>query len=70
MGVPAMGYYQEILNSDDLKYGGSDLLNTGEMETFPIPMHGRTHSLSLRLPPLGVSIFKFVKGYEFFLGPA
>ncbi len=70
VGVPAMGYYQEILNSDDLKYGGSDLLNTGEMETFPIPMHGRTHSLSLRLPPLGVSIFKFVKGYEFFLGPA
>lgn len=59
VGVPKMGYYTEIFNSDNLKYGGSDVLNRDNLEAFPIPMHGYTHSLSLSLPPLAIVMLKF-----------
>lgn len=62
--VPQRGYYTEVLNSDNLKYGGSDVLNTGELQTAPIPMEGRTHSLCLTLPPLAITVLKFVRKYE------
>lgn len=68
IGVPAMGFYRELFNSDNLKYGGSDILNSAELETAPIPMHGHTHSLPLTLPPLGVIVLKFARSYTFFLG--
>jgi len=59
IGAFKRGYYMEIFNSDNLKYGGSDLLNNKEdIETFPIPKHGRTHSVNLTLPPLGLIILK------------
>jgi 1,4-alpha-glucan branching enzyme len=61
MGVPQAGYYTEIFNSDDLKYNGSNVLNQGLLDAYPIPMHGRSHSLCLTLPPLGLSIFKFAQ---------
>jgi 1,4-alpha-glucan branching enzyme len=61
MGVPQAGYYTEIFNSDDLKYNGSNVLNPGMLDAYPIPMHGRSHSLCLTLPPLGLSIFKFAQ---------
>jgi 1,4-alpha-glucan branching enzyme len=58
IGVARRGFYKELINTDNLKYGGSDVLNTGELDAFPIPMHGKTHSLSLTLPPLGLIILK------------
>jgi 1,4-alpha-glucan branching enzyme len=66
VGVPKMGFYKEVLNTDDLKYGGSDVLNTGELETAPIPVHGKTHSLPLTLPPLGIIVLKFEKDYDLY----
>lgn len=66
IGVPKMGFYREILNSDNLKYGGSDVLNVPEVETAPIPAHGKTHSVSLVLPPLGISVLKFAKDLKYF----
>lgn len=59
IGVPKKGFYTEILNSDNLKYNGSDVLNDATIETAPIPFHGRTHSLSLILPPLAVIVLKY-----------
>jgi 1,4-alpha-glucan branching enzyme len=59
IGVPKPGFYAEIFNSDDLKYGGSDVLNRGALDAYPIPTHGRSHSLCLTLPPLGLAIYKF-----------
>jgi 1,4-alpha-glucan branching enzyme len=58
VGVPTGGFWQEILNSDALEYGGSGHGNLGGMEATPIPCHGRLHSLNLTLPPLGVVFFK------------
>jgi 1,4-alpha-glucan branching enzyme len=58
IGVPGRGYWREILNSDATEYGGSGKGNMGGVEAVPIPMHGKTHSLTLSLPPLGVLFLK------------
>jgi 1,4-alpha-glucan branching enzyme len=58
VGVPAAGFWKEMLNSDAREYGGSGQGNFGGMEASPVPMHGRYHSLSLTLPPLGIIVFK------------
>ena len=53
VGVPVEGYWQELLNSDAAHYGGSGMGNFGGVTAAPVPAHGRFHSLSLTLPPLG-----------------
>lgn len=63
IGVPKSGFYTEVLNSDNLRYHGSDVLNDAVIETAPIPYHGRTHSLSLILPPLSIIVLKYKHGY-------
>jgi 1,4-alpha-glucan branching enzyme len=64
IGVRQNGIYQEVLNSDNLTYGGSDVLNGLQIEAYPIPMHGKTHSLALTLPPLGVIVLKFAQNHN------
>ena len=54
IGVPGRGLWKEVLNSDAPEYGGSGVGNPDGVEAEPTPMHGRTHSLTLTLPPLGV----------------
>jgi 1,4-alpha-glucan branching enzyme len=58
VGVPAAGYWREILNSDAELYGGSGLGNLGGLAAQPVPWHGRSHSLELTLPPLALVAFK------------
>jgi 1,4-alpha-glucan branching enzyme len=58
VGVPAGGYWKEVLNSDALEYGGSGHGNFGGVEANAVPAHGRDHSLSITLPPLGIVVFK------------
>jgi len=52
VGVPAGGYWNEILNSDAPLYGGSGQGNMGGVDSAPIPLHGRRWSVNLTLPPL------------------
>ena len=54
VGVPRGGQWRECLNSDARDYGGGGIGNFGMVESAPLPAHGRNHSLTLRLPPLGV----------------
>ncbi len=58
VGVPGGGAWHEVLNSDARDYGGSGQGNLGTLETTPVPFHGRSHSLNLVLPPLGVLFLK------------
>ncbi|MCX5678440.1 MAG: 1,4-alpha-glucan branching protein GlgB [Candidatus Omnitrophica bacterium] len=58
VGVPAEGFWREELNSDALEYGGSGQGNLGGVLSESVSSHGRSHSLSLILPPLGILIFK------------
>jgi 1,4-alpha-glucan branching enzyme len=53
IGVPAMGFWREVLNTDSTIYGGSGQGNHGQVEASPVPSHGREFSLNLVLPPLG-----------------
>ncbi len=58
VGAPRGGFWRELLNSDAAQYGGSGLGNLGGVEAAPMPLHGRTHSLALTLPPLSALFFK------------
>lgn len=58
IGAPRGGFWQEVLNSDATLYGGSGWGNLGGVEAAPIPLHGRSHSLTVTLPPLGALFFK------------
>jgi 1,4-alpha-glucan branching enzyme len=58
IGAPRGGYWQEALNSDAGEYGGSNMGNLGGVEAVPIPLHARSHSLTITLPPLSASFFK------------
>ncbi|MBP7410377.1 1,4-alpha-glucan branching protein GlgB [Methanoculleus sp. 10] len=57
VGVPFGGFWEEVLNSDAVDYGGSGVGNLGGVEAEQVPVHGRPWSLPLTLPPLGVVIF-------------
>lgn len=58
IGVPFPGIYKEILNSDDLKYGGSGIVNSNIIQSEKIEWNWRQNSIGLKIPPLGVSIIK------------
>ncbi|MDR3254668.1 MAG: 1,4-alpha-glucan branching protein GlgB [Synergistaceae bacterium] len=57
IGVPAPGFWREVLNSDSEKYGGGNWGNMGGAQTDEIQIHGRPWSLGLTLPALSFSIF-------------
>ena len=55
--VPAEGIYREVFNSDDQKYGGSGVTNTGaELESV---CENDKETLHFRLPALGAVILRF-----------
>ncbi|ACU60563.1 1,4-alpha-glucan branching protein GlgB [Chitinophaga pinensis] len=58
LGIDGGGTWQEILNSDHAEFFGSGVVNAGILEAQALPLNGKTHSLQLRIPPLGASIFK------------
>jgi 1,4-alpha-glucan branching enzyme len=58
VGVPNKGFWKEILNSDDPKYGGSGFTNGGILKTINRSVHQRKQYLKINLPPLGVSFLK------------
>jgi 1,4-alpha-glucan branching enzyme len=60
VGVPGPGYYQEIINSDDKKYGGNGHTNPSIIKAEKIPAHGRPYSIAINIPSLGGMILKKV----------
>jgi 1,4-alpha-glucan branching enzyme len=58
LGVPHGGFWRELLNSDAEHYCGSGQGNLGGLEAAAKPSHGRSHSLSLVLPPLAVLVLQ------------
>lgn len=61
IGVPYRGLWKEFFNSDQHKYGGSGVLNGGSLKTSPVKYHQQDFSVSITLPPLGISILKLEK---------
>ncbi|GHC46149.1 1,4-alpha-glucan branching enzyme [Streptomyces flavofungini] len=53
LGVPEeYAAWQEVLNTDAARYGGSDTLNAHTLKPDTTPSHGHPTSLRLTLPPL------------------
>lgn len=61
IGVPVRGKWREVFNTDNLKYGGSGVLNIGDLVTSPIKYHQQDYSVSITLPPLGMTVLKLYK---------
>ncbi len=58
LGAPRGGFWEEVLNSDALDYGGSGQGNLGGVEAAPLSFHGRPYLLTVTLPPLSAVFFK------------
>jgi 1,4-alpha-glucan branching enzyme len=58
IGVSVPGRWQEAINTDSVFYGGSNVGNSGSLETQPVPAHGRNQSLLLTLPPLAALVLQ------------
>ena len=57
IGVPAAGFYQEILNSDAQIYGGSNQGNLGGVESSVGQCQGQAQHITITVPPLSTVIF-------------
>jgi 1,4-alpha-glucan branching enzyme len=56
IGVPTVGRWMEILNSDSEVYGGSNVGNLGGVFSDQVACRGFAQSLRLTLPPLGIVV--------------
>ena len=64
VGLPYVGHWQEIFNSDATGYGGSNVGNYGGVSAQGVPWQNQPHSAEFILPPLGFVVFKRTGGYE------
>ncbi|MEU3499270.1 1,4-alpha-glucan branching enzyme [Streptomyces hundungensis] len=61
LGVPdGPAAWQQVLNTDESRYGGGGVTNPDPLKPEPTPSHGRPLSLSLTLPPLATVWFRGV----------
>ena len=59
IGVPHMGKYKEIFNSNDVKYGGNGNVNKRVIASKKDECDGREDSIRLLVPAMGVSILRY-----------
>lgn len=64
IGVPEWGLYDEVLNTDDPRYGGSGVMNGRAIPTADIAIHGCEQAIKITVPPLSVSFFKLSEKQE------
>ncbi len=63
IGVPQEGTYEEALNTDDARYGGSGVANGEGVTAEKVKAHGQEQSIALTLPPLATIILKKASGH-------
>lgn len=57
IGVPCHGEYREILNSDDIRFGGSGVVNPAKIISTDRSWNTRPYSIEVSVPPLAAVIF-------------
>lgn len=57
IGVPSLGKYVEVFNSDAESFGGSGQCNQEALVVDKEPYHNQRYSMDITVPPLGVVIF-------------
>ncbi|OCW56972.1 1,4-alpha-glucan branching protein GlgB [Hoeflea olei] len=58
VGLPHPGRWEEVLNSDAHRYGGSNMGNGGSVNAANRPLHGQPCSADITLPPLGAILLR------------
>ncbi len=58
VGVFRPGIWEEIFNSDAVRYWGSGVVNLGDIHVHQTPYHGKPCSLQITLPPLGAVVLR------------
>ena len=58
VGVPDATSYDEVFNTDDVRFGGSGVVNTGAIRVRKIPDHDMKQSIELTVPPLAAVYLK------------
>lgn len=58
IGVPAMGYYREVLNTDAEAYGGGNWGSAGGASAEHHGIHGRDYSICVTLPPYATVVLR------------
>ena len=58
LGVPQEGVYHERLNSDAARFGGSDVINAGPLQSRAEPAGRCAFRVELDVPPLGMVILE------------
>ncbi|MFC5280894.1 1,4-alpha-glucan branching protein GlgB [Arcanobacterium canis] len=56
LGLPELGTWEEIANTDAVEFGGSGVGNFGAVEAEAVPWDGRPFSARIQVPPYGVVI--------------
>ncbi|MCH4890240.1 1,4-alpha-glucan branching protein GlgB [Acidaminobacter sp. JC074] len=64
LGAPYMGNYIEVLNTDDVKYGGSGFCSKQRVKAVKKQAHGRPQSIQIDIAPLATMYFKIEKTEE------
>jgi len=59
IGVPRLGFWKEVINTNSQYYGGTGLGNDGGKVAQNIPYDGFAQSISITLPPLSTTILKW-----------
>lgn len=59
VGVPCLGSYTEILNSDAEEFEGEGRVNKKPLQAIPGSCDGKEQYISFTLPPLSVVVFKY-----------
>lgn len=58
VGLPFAGTYGELLNSDDIAYGGSGNINPEPIKSEQIHCHGQAQSMVINLAPMSSVVFR------------
>ncbi len=64
VGVPYAGKYKEIFNSDAAEFGGGGVINPRVKLSRAVEQDERKDSIKIKVPPLGVSVFRFTETFE------
>ena len=57
IGVPYEGVYEQVFSSDDVKYGGTGLVQNGKLKSEDYSMHGYEQSIVMDIPAMSVMYF-------------
>lgn len=58
IGVPFLGEYEELFNTDDTRYGGSGQIMDAVLVSEKAPFHNQPYSLKIKVPPMATLVLK------------